>query len=126
VLCGLSNGTTGFGTPTTWTTAFSDAAGFLGDATGWGTIQYLDLNGDGHADICGRTTSGISCGLSNGTTGFTSVTTWLFEFTDANGWRTDLSYGATLTAANLNGAGCQAAVMRPTLLQPLVRRLAPF
>ena len=70
----------------------------------WGTIQFPDLNGDGKADICARTTTGVDCGLSNGTNAF-AVTHWLDQFTDANGWRTDLSYGATLQTPNLNVTG---------------------
>jgi hypothetical protein len=67
----------------------------------------------------------VTCGLSNGTSAFATAS-WLDQFTDANGWRTDLSYGATLQTANLNVTGCRAVIKRSTFLQPLVRRLAPF
>ncbi|HET6148215.1 MAG TPA: VCBS repeat-containing protein [Polyangia bacterium] len=125
LVCGISNGTSGFGTPATWASTFSDAAGFTTDATNWGTIQYPDLNGDGKADVCGRASTGVICGLSNGTSAFATAN-WLDQFTDTNGWRTDLSYGATLQTANLNVTGCRAVTKRSTFSQPLVRRLAPF
>ena len=123
VVCGLSNGTSGFAAPTTWETRFSDALGFNGDATLWGTIQFPDLNGDGRADICARAGTGVQCGLSTG--GEFTVTGWLDQFTDANGWKTDLSYGATLQTPTLNLAGC-TAVTKKSIASPIVRRLAPF
>jgi hypothetical protein len=124
VICGLSNGTSAFGAPTVWVAEFSDAAGFGVDATLWGTIQFPDLNHDGKADICARTTAGVDCGLSNGTSGF-AVTHWLDQFTDANGWHTDPSYGASLQTPNLNVTGCAPVTKRSTS-SPLIRRLAPF
>ena len=53
------------------------------------------------------------------------MTGWLDQFTDANGWKTDLSYGATLQTPNLNVAGC-TAVAKKSIASPIVRRLAPF
>jgi hypothetical protein len=118
--CGLSNGTSAFSATTTWAAQFSDAAGLSTSPTLWGTIQFPDLNGDGKADICARTTSGIDCGLSNGTS--FAVTHWLDQFTDANGWGTDVSYGATLQTPNLNVAGCTPVTTKSTYL-PIVHRL---
>jgi hypothetical protein len=125
VACGISNGSSAFSGPTSWAPAFSDAAGFNTDASGWGTIQFPDLDGDGKADVCGRTAAGITCGLSNGATGFNTAS-WLDQFTDTNGWRTDLSYGGTLQTPNLNVTGCNAVSKRSTYSQPLSRRMAPF
>lgn len=48
------------------------------------TIQYPDLNGDGKADLCARSGSGIICYLSNGS-GFSSGFTQP-AYSDANGW----------------------------------------
>ncbi len=123
--CGISNGTSAFSALTIWTAAFSDAAGANGDATLWGTIQYPDLNADGKADVCGRTAAGVTCGLSNGATAFTTAP-WLDQFSDVNGWKADLSYGATLQTPNLNVTGCTAVTKKSTYSQPLSRRLAPF
>jgi hypothetical protein len=125
VVCGLSSGTAGFSAPSLWAAQFSDAAGFNGDATLWGTIQFPDLNSDGKADICGRTATGMICGLSNGTSGF-AVAAWLDQYTDTNGWKTDLSYGASIQTPSLNVQGCQAVTRRSTAVEPLSRRLAPF
>ena len=124
-MCGISNGITGFAAATIWASAFSDAAGFNGDATNWGTIQFPDLNGDGKADVCGRGPTGVVCGWSNGTSAF-ATGNWLDRYTDLDGSGTDLSYGATLSVANLNVSGCQVVTGRGTYLKPSVRRLAPF
>ncbi len=40
--CALSTGTA-FGSASVWATAYSDAAGFNGDATRWATLQFPDL-----------------------------------------------------------------------------------
>jgi hypothetical protein len=125
LVCGISNGTSGFSALTMWTQAFSDAAGANADATSWGTIQYPDLDADGKADVCGRTAAGITCGLSNGAGAFATAA-WLDEFSDVNGWKTDLSYGTTLQAPNLNVTGCATVTKNSTYVQPISRRLPPF
>jgi hypothetical protein len=122
VECALSSGT-GFGTTANWATAFSDAAGFNGDATRWATVQYPDLNGDGMADICGRSSTGIICGLSTGT-GFATAQ-WLGQYTDDNGWQSDRSYGATVQTPNLNVFGCTPVTKKSTYLRT-ARRIAPY
>ena len=51
-----------------------------------GSVQLGDLNGDGHADACGRTREGIVCALATGK-GFTRPTLWLGAAAlDAAGW----------------------------------------
>jgi MYXO-CTERM domain-containing protein len=60
------------------------------DANGWNvpqyytTIQFTDIDADGKADVCGRSSAGVECWLSNGTAFATKVAgpTW----SDANGW----------------------------------------
>ncbi len=124
VVCGISNGTprSALQRPGPLSSATPPASTVMRRCGG--TIQYPDLDGDGKADICGRTATGIYCGLSNGTSGF-AVAAWLDQFTDANGWKTDLSYGATLQTPNLNLTAC-AAVTKKSTYSPIVRRLAPF
>jgi hypothetical protein len=124
VVCSISDGATGFNGSNLWTDEFSDANGFNADPTLWGTIQFPDLNGDGKSDICARTASGLRCGLSDGTRFV--MADWLAEFTDANGWKTDPSYGATLQTPNLNVTGCKKVTTKSTFSQPLSRRLPPF
>lgn len=56
----------------------SISTGYFPDSTGWNLPQYYstiglaDVTGDGRADICGRTTIGIRCFISEGL-GFASA-----------------------------------------------------
>jgi len=47
-----------------WTRDFSDAQGWNGSETYYGSIRLADVNGDGLADVCGRGIAGIYCNLS--------------------------------------------------------------
>jgi peptidoglycan/xylan/chitin deacetylase (PgdA/CDA1 family) len=70
------------------------------------TIRFGDLNGDGHADVCGRGPGGEVCALSTGH-GFARATVWLRDgMTDEDGWR-DASEArtASLQLADVNGDG---------------------
>ena len=78
------------------------------DGAGWGqiqyysTIQYPDLNGDGKADICGRTGAGIVCHIGTGS-GFLppfAGPAW----TDGAGWG-ESQYYSTIQYPDLNGDG---------------------
>ena len=78
------------------------------DIGGWdlpkhnATIHYTDLNGDGLADICGRTTNKIQCWIGTGSN-FTSQ----FNgpgWSDAGGWSNASSY-STIRYTDLNGDG---------------------
>ncbi len=53
------------------------------------TIQFGDINGDGKADVIGRSATGILAALSTGT-GFANAQTWATLFTDAGGGATTL------------------------------------
>ncbi len=103
ISCGLSNGIN-FSTPTNWNTSFGNTYGWKDDPSYWGTINFPDLNGDGMADICGRTSTGITCGLSNGQS-FGSLTTWGTQFSNVNGWNTHPSYWDTIQFPDLDGDG---------------------
>lgn len=81
--------------------AWSDAAGFT-DVRYWSTIRLVDLDGDGRADLCARTSSGIECSFSTGT-GFGAPVVGP-ALTDASGWG-DLDNATTLRFGDLDGDG---------------------
>lgn len=104
IFCALSNGATAFGTPTKWTSGYSDASGWNSPQY-YSTIQFPDLNNDGKADVCGRAPGGINCALSTGTNFGTALpTTWSSLFSDAHGWNT-ANYYSTVHFPDLNGDG---------------------
>ena len=105
IVCALSNGD-GFDNGVPWADYFSNAAGWDGEPHLWGTIQYPDVNGDGNADVCGRDTVGIVCGLSDGIQ-FEMVTLWTQDgaFSDANGYAGDPSYWGTIQFPDITGDG---------------------
>jgi peptidoglycan/xylan/chitin deacetylase (PgdA/CDA1 family) len=65
------------------------------------SIRYGDINGDGRADVCGRSHEGLVCALSGGPS-FLAPSLWLAEMSDAAGWQ---PYGATLALVDVNGDG---------------------
>ncbi len=77
----------------------------MGDAQGWGkpqyymTIRMADINGDGMADVCGRSSSGVLCWPSNGDSFGDAITgpAW----TDAN-WE-KAPYYSTIRMPDING-----------------------
>lgn len=78
--------------PSVWRPEFSDAGGWTA----------TELNGDGKADVCGRGSAGIHCGLSSGTS-FAPTTLWIAEFSNAGGWNATAAYYSTIAFADLNG-----------------------
>ena len=76
------------------------------DASGWGAVQYgstirfVDIDGDGKADVCGRSSAGIVCSLSNGN-GFGAPVTGP-AWSDAEGWAKP-EYFSTIQFADVNG-----------------------
>jgi len=63
VSCAISIGTR-FTFDAMWDTTFSDVNGWAAQDYYWGTIRFPDVNGDGKADICGRTQNGLLCGTA--------------------------------------------------------------
>jgi hypothetical protein len=99
MLCWLSDGT-GFATQVKGP-AWTDAAGWTEVST-WSTIRLVDVNGDGKADLCARTTTDFRCHLSKGSS---------FEaarigpaLSDASGWWR-YSYYSTIRIADIDGDG---------------------
>ncbi len=102
LICGLSTGTT-LDPVTLWQPGFSDAAGW-GTPAAANTIQFVDLDNDGDADVCGRSAMGIFCALST-RSGFTPLTRWSPAFSDADGWAAPES-GATIAFPVLEAGNC--------------------
>ena len=68
IYCARSNGTSfgAQGTAGLYSAHFSNAGGWDADPAYWATIRFPDINGDGWADVCGRSSAGIQCGISWG------------------------------------------------------------
>ncbi|MBU1219668.1 phosphodiester glycosidase family protein [Myxococcota bacterium] len=98
--CALSNGS-GFeaefaGPP------WSDAAGFT-DVAYWSTIRMVDIDSDGLADLCARTSTGIECYRSIGNGSFGPAIAGP-GISDASGWK-DMDNTSTVRFADINGDG---------------------
>jgi len=87
---------------TSWDTFFSDTNGWNSPQY-YTTIRLADVSSDGRADVCGRSSLGINCGLSTGSS-FSSPTLWGSAFSDAGGWGT-APYYSTIRFPNVNGSG---------------------
>ncbi|MBN1771582.1 MAG: VCBS repeat-containing protein [Deltaproteobacteria bacterium] len=97
--CSLSSGT---GFPTTFAgPAWSDAAGWNAPEH-WSTIRLADVNGDGKADLCGRSDTDYRCHLSTGT-GFGGPLVGP-DWSDAAGWNR-LEHYSTIRLGDVNGDG---------------------
>jgi MYXO-CTERM domain-containing protein len=78
------------------------------DASGWWrpmyftTIQLVDVNGDGRADLCARSSADYRCHLSEGTAFGTAIAKEIL--TNESGWNDPSNYG-TLRLADLDGDG---------------------
>ncbi|WNG37253.1 S8 family serine peptidase [Archangium violaceum] len=103
LVCALSTGTA-FDTPKLWTSDFSDSTFWASNPNYWQTLQYVDVNGDKRADVCGRGTDGVYCALSTGT-GFGATTRWGTDYSDSGGWGLQASHWQTLRFPDLNGDG---------------------
>ncbi|ODS22642.1 hypothetical protein AB835_13115 [Candidatus Endobugula sertula] len=90
--------------------AFVPSTFFLGlsNAEGWNqpeyysTIRYPEINGDGKADICARSKTGVKCYLNTGKTFVES--TFFLGWSDDKGWHIP-TYHATIRYPDLNGDG---------------------
>ena len=112
--CALNVGGQEFAAPTYWSTGYSNAQRWDDSASHYSTIQYLDLNGDGLPDVCGRATEGLYCALNlNGTT-FGVPKIWTPVFGDAGGWGDSPQHYGTIKYADLNADGLPDVCGRST------------
>jgi hypothetical protein len=102
IYCALGNGSgTGFNSETRWSTAFSDADGW-NEPEYYSTIRFVDVTGDGKADVCGRGSMGIFCAVNTGSA-FAAATLWSGDFSDAGGWNAGPQYYSTIQFVNVDG-----------------------
>jgi hypothetical protein len=106
LVCALARGPR-FTHPRKWSAGadFSDgdSTPWARDASFYGTLRLADLNGDGRADICGRSREGLRCALSTGRS-FTRATVWLPELGDAQGW-SSAARADSVQLGDINGDG---------------------
>ncbi len=107
VTCALSTGTR-FDQPTQW--SGSDRLGvtlrdrWVPQGVYGATLRLGDLNGDGYADLCGRSPSGVLCALSTGHE-FLAPTLWLDQgMRDSDGWLDPRAH-PSIELVDLNGDG---------------------
>jgi hypothetical protein len=81
--------------------AFTDAGGWYLEQY-YATIHLGDIDGDFKADVCARSSSGITCWLSNGTSFGAAVTGPALS--DSNGWYLPVYYN-TIRYVDHNGDG---------------------
>lgn len=81
------------------------------DANGWNqeqyfrTLRFVDVSGDGHADVCGRGVTGIWCAVwSPQSQQFAAPTRWTPQYADAHGWNQPQHF-QTIRFADVNGDG---------------------
>lgn len=84
--------------------AFSDGEGWNASRSLYGSIRLADFDGDGKADVCGRSPAGLVCSLSTGPLLGPERPISGPEFTDARSWNND-RYGPTFQFADLDGDG---------------------
>lgn len=107
VYCALNNSSGSFASYALYSSAFADAAGFGVDATGT-TLRMGDVNADGRADACARSSAGIVCATANAAgTAFVNARVWSSgnDFSDAAGWAASPSYYQSIRLADVNGDG---------------------
>jgi hypothetical protein len=107
IVCATANANgTGLNAASTWSSGsdFSDGGGWGASAGYYGSIRLGDVNGDGYADVCGRSPAGIVCALNDRAGHFSPATLWIGDFTDAMGWQPD-QYGSTIQLGDINGDG---------------------
>jgi len=105
VYCASNDGAGGFSAYSLYSADFSDAAGWFPPEYG-ATLQLGDINGDGRADVCGRSANGIACATANaGGTAFGAPTAWSVgtDFSDAAGFAAGASYWGSVRLADVDG-----------------------
>jgi peptidoglycan/xylan/chitin deacetylase (PgdA/CDA1 family) len=104
IVCQRFNGN-GFGPTERWLTGAFDDANNWNIPTYGATIKIADINGDGKADLCGRSSYGIICALSDGTS-FSAPTVWSSAMSDTEGWgSTSVNYYRTIQLGDIDADG---------------------
>jgi hypothetical protein len=86
-----------------WSNEFSTTNGWARSPSYYGSIRLADVNGDGHADVCGRGVAGVHCAAGTGTAFGPAV--WMTpQFSDAAGWNSSPN-GETLQYGDVDGDG---------------------
>ncbi len=85
------------------TSDFSDAQGWAGGLWYYGSIRYVELNGDNRHDVCGRGFYGVSCAIA-GASSFATSTIWETEYTAAEHWNAS-PYGDSIQFGDIDGNG---------------------
>jgi hypothetical protein len=108
VRCALNDGAGHFAASSVWLgPEGSEVLGGRWPSSGM-TLLLGDLNHDGRADLCGRSSEGIHCALANPEgTRFEDLHRWSFraEFSDATGWGESVGCHGSLRLADVNGDG---------------------
>ena len=117
IACGLNTGSA-FGPVSIWQADFTDAAGWNVQARA-GTIQFTDLDGDGNADVCGRSASGIVCAISNGTSRFGDAKLWSNAFADPH-WSAP-EYWTTIGFPVAEPGNCRRYPKPSSFIRPAAR-----
>jgi LmbE family N-acetylglucosaminyl deacetylase len=91
--------------------SFWSFRGAFGNTEGWetslslyGSVRLSDIDGDGKADVCGRSPNGLVCSISTGQRFGPLLRIGALEFADSGSWRAD-RYGPTLQLADFDGDG---------------------
>ena len=103
--------------------AFSDGEGWNASRSLYGSIRLTDVDGDGRADVCGRSAMGPVCALSTGDLFGPLRPIGGQEFTDGRSWNND-RYGPTFQFADLDGDGRADACGRGSMGLLCVRTAA--
>ncbi len=104
IQCGVSNGKDAFTAIKSWTTGYDDATAWNISPSYWGTVQFLDVNGDSAADVCGRAHDGIYCALA-ASTSFSTALPWLPEFLNDKGYYDYRDFWGSIQYPDVNGDG---------------------
>ena len=90
---------------------YREGPGPFPNVTGWGdpqsyaTIQTADIDGDGHAELLGRSSCGIETWRFNTTSyAWENIGSCIPAWSDAGGWDLE-KYYSTIQAADINGDG---------------------
>jgi hypothetical protein len=112
--CSISgnSGRNNFSGFSNWTSAFSDGAGWSVDPAFYSTIHYVDVSGDGNADVCGAFTDGMHCAVYQPQDGiFNNEQRWS-DSTFASTAGESASYYSTIMFGDINGDSANDVCIR--------------